>query len=63
MLSVSGLLNAKMFGPPDPLKRGADGHWLEQDGKANPNRRSLYLAQSRTRPVTRFHTKAATNRW
>jgi hypothetical protein len=55
MLNVSGLLNAKMFGPPDPLKRGPDGQWLEQDGKANPNRRSLYLAQSRTRPVTFLH--------
>jgi Protein of unknown function (DUF1553)/Protein of unknown function (DUF1549)/Planctomycete cytochrome C len=55
MLNVSGLLNGKMFGPPEPLKRGADGQWIEQDGKADPNRRSLYLTQSRTRPVTFLH--------
>ena len=55
ILNVSGLLNDKMFGPPEPLKRGPDGQWLEQDGKADPNRRSLYLMQARTRPVTFLH--------
>jgi hypothetical protein len=55
MLKVSGLLNDKMFGAPEPIKRGPDGQWLEQDGKANPNRRSLYLAQTRTRPVAFLH--------
>jgi hypothetical protein len=55
ILNVSGLLNDKMFGPPEPLKRGADGQWLEQDGRADPNRRSLYLIQARTRPVTFLH--------
>jgi hypothetical protein len=44
-----------MFGSPEPIKRGPDGQWLEQDGKANPNRRSLYLAQTRTRPVAFLH--------
>jgi hypothetical protein len=44
-----------MFGAPEPIKRGPDGQWLEQDGKANPNRRSLYLAQTRTRPVAFLH--------
>src|SRR5262249_55500085 len=28
MLKVSGLLNDKMFGAPDPIKRGPDGQWL-----------------------------------
>jgi hypothetical protein len=55
ILKVSGLLNDKMFGPPEPIKRGADGQWLEDDKKANPNRRSMYLAQTRTRPVTFLH--------
>ena len=55
MLKVSGLLNGKMFGSPEPIKRGPDGQWVEQDGKANPNRRSLYLAQTRTRPVAFLH--------
>ncbi len=55
MLKVSGLLNDKMFGMPEPVKRGPDGQWLEQESKANPNRRSLYLAQSRTRQVTFLH--------
>jgi hypothetical protein len=55
ILKVSGLLNDKMFGPPEPIKRGPDGQWLEDDKKANPNRRSMYLAQTRTRPVTFLH--------
>jgi Protein of unknown function (DUF1553)/Protein of unknown function (DUF1549)/Planctomycete cytochrome C len=55
MLEISGLLVDKMFGPPDPLKRGPDGQWLEDDVKGNPNRRSLYLSQARTRPVAFLH--------
>jgi hypothetical protein len=55
MLQVSGLLQTKMFGRQEPLKRGADGQWLEDDAKGNPNRRSLYLQQSRTRPVAFLH--------
>jgi hypothetical protein len=50
MLAVSGLLNEKMYGPHEPIKRGADGQWLD-----DPNRRSLYLTQSRTRPVAFLH--------
>jgi hypothetical protein len=55
MLQVSGLLDKRMFGPQEPTKRGADGQWLEDNEKGNPNRRSLYLTQSRTRPVTFLH--------
>ena len=55
MLRVSGLLQTKMFGRQEPLKRGPDGQWLEDDAKGNPNRRSLYLQQSRTRPVAFLH--------
>jgi hypothetical protein len=55
MLQVSGLLQTKMFGRQEPLKRGADGQWLEDDAKGNANRRSLYLQQSRTRPVAFLH--------
>ena len=55
MLQVSGLLNDKMFGPQEPIKRGPDGQWLEDGDKGNPNRRSLYLAQTRTRPVAFLH--------
>jgi hypothetical protein len=50
MLEISGLLNQTMFGPPEPLKRADDGQWVEDDGKGNPNRRSIYLAYARTRP-------------
>ena len=31
MLKVAGLLNDKMFGPPEPIKRGPDGQWLEEE--------------------------------
>jgi hypothetical protein len=56
MLKVSGLLNDQMFGPPERVKRGADGQWVEDDSrKGNPNRRSMYLQQTRTRPVTFLH--------
>ena len=55
MLAVSGLLNEKMYGPHEPIKRGADGQWLEDESKGDPNRRSLYLTQSRTRPVAFLH--------
>ena len=55
MLLVSGLLQSKMYGRHEPIKRGADGQWLEDDTKGNHNRRSLYLQQSRTRPVAFLH--------
>ena len=56
MLKVSGLLNEKMFGKQEPIKRGADGQWLEDDKKGSgATRRSLYLAQTRTRSVAFLH--------
>lgn len=55
MLQVSGLLQTKMYGRQEPLKRGPDGQWLEDGAKGNPNRRSLYLQQARTRPVAFLH--------
>ena len=56
MLQVSGLLNDKMFGKQEPIKRGPDGQWLEDDKKGSGNgRRSLYLAQTRTRSVAFLH--------
>src|SRR5579872_1830435 len=56
MLQVSGLLNDKMFGKQEPIKRGPDGQWLEDDKKGSgSSRRSLYLAQTRTRSVAFLH--------
>lgn len=55
MLLVSGLLDSKMYGRQEPLKRGADGQWMEDDEKGNGRRRSIYLKQSRTRPVAFLH--------
>src|SRR5215469_6432237 len=57
MLEVSGLLSDKMYGPQIPIKRGLDGQWLEDEKKtiSGQNRRSLYLAQTRTRWVSFLH--------
>jgi hypothetical protein len=56
MLKVSGLLNDKMFGKQEPIKRGPDGQWLEDEKKGSgASRRSLYLAQTRTRSVAFLH--------
>lgn len=55
MLQVSGLLNGKMFGKQEPIKRGADGQWMEDDAQGGAARRSLYIAQTRTRPVAFLH--------
>ncbi|MCX6593884.1 MAG: PSD1 and planctomycete cytochrome C domain-containing protein [Acidobacteria bacterium] len=55
MLLVSGLLSDKRLGRQEPIKRGADGQWLEDETKGNPNRRSVYVAQMRTRPVAFLH--------
>jgi len=55
MLQVSGLLQSKMYGRHEPIKRGPDGQWLEDETKGSANRRSLYLQQSRTRPVAFLH--------
>ena len=51
MLKVSGLLNERMFGKQEPIKRGPDGQWLEDNQGHGATRRSLYLAQTRTRSV------------
>jgi hypothetical protein len=56
MLQVSGLLSEKMFGKQEPIRRGPDGQWLEDDKKGSGSgRRSLYLAQTRTRSVAFLH--------
>src|SRR5262249_21602357 len=51
MLKVGGLLNNRMFGRQEPIKRGPDGQWLEDTQGAGAIRRSLYLSQTRTRSV------------
>ena len=51
MLAVSGMLNETMFGEFDPIKKAADGQYLPDEAEGPVNRRSVYLAQSRTRPV------------
>jgi hypothetical protein len=51
MLQVSGLLNNRMFGKQEPIKRGPDGQWMEDSQGTGTTRRSLYLAQTRTRSV------------
>src|SRR5690348_15864266 len=55
MLKVSGLLNERMFGKQEPIKRGPDGQWLEDNLGHGSNRLSLYLAQTRTRSVNFLH--------
>jgi cytochrome c553 len=55
MLRVSGLLQEQMYGRHEPLKRGPDGQWLEDETKGGANRRSLYLGQFRTRPIAFLH--------
>jgi len=56
MLKVSGLLNERMFGRQEPIKRGPDGQWMEDGSLGHgTNRRSLYLAQTRTRTVNFLH--------
>jgi hypothetical protein len=55
LLAVSGMLNKTMFGEFDPIKKSADGQYLPDETKGPVNRRSVYLAQSRTRPVGFLH--------
>src|ERR1700747_2846654 len=55
MLKISGLLTERMFGPQGAIKRAPDGQWLEDDKSSGFNRRSLYLAQTRTRSVAFLH--------
>jgi hypothetical protein len=56
MLQVSGLLNRKMHGPQEPIQRGPDGQWMEDGVKGDPNRRSIYLSQMRTKPLAFLHS-------
>jgi hypothetical protein len=55
MLRVSGMLSERMFGKQEPIKRGPDGQWLEDNQGSGATRRSLYLAQTRTRSVAFLH--------
>ena len=55
MLAASGMLNKTMFGEFDPIKKAADGQYLPDESEGPVNRRSIYLAQSRTRPVGFLH--------
>ena len=56
MLDLSGLLNDRMYGKQEPIKRGPDGQWLADDKKGDgDDRRSIYLAQTRTRWVNFLH--------
>ncbi len=55
MLAVSGTLNKQMFGEFDAIKEAPDGQYLPDEEVGPRNRRSLYLAQSRTRPVGFLH--------
>ena len=56
MLDLSGLLDDKMFGKQEPIKRGPDGQWMEDNKKGTgESRRSIYLAQTRTRWVNFLH--------
>jgi hypothetical protein len=57
MLKISGMMSDKMFGPQVQIKRGPDGQWLEDEKKSinGQNRRSLYLAQTRTRWISFLH--------
>src|SRR5262249_13140121 len=43
------------FGKQEPIKRGPDGQWLEDNQGTGATRRSLYLAQTRTRSVAFLH--------
>lgn len=53
MLQVAGLLDEERYGPPVKVVKADDGQFLE--GEAGQNRRSIYLAQNRTRGTTFLH--------
>jgi mono/diheme cytochrome c family protein len=56
MLSLSGLLSDKMYGQQEPIMRGPDGQWMPDDKNGEGQiRRSLYVAQTRTRWVNFLH--------
>ncbi|MBM3793956.1 MAG: DUF1553 domain-containing protein [Acidobacteria bacterium] len=51
ILKISGRLDTKQFGPPEPVKQQPDGEVV-----AESRRRSLYVVQRRTRPVSLLDT-------
>ena len=52
LLHASGELNLEMGGPYIPTKSNSDGQVVVDEGNAGARRRSLYLQQRRTQPVT-----------
>ena len=52
ILSASGELNLEIGGPYVPFKSHDDGQIVVDEAKAGAKRRSLYLQQRRTQPVT-----------
>ena len=55
ILKVSGRLDPTRFGPPDPIEEKADGEVVAKESKTG-YRRSIYLMQRRSTPVTMLDT-------
>ena len=55
ILKVSGRLDPTPFGPPDPIEEKAGGEVVAQESKTG-YRRSIYLMQRRSTPVTLLDT-------
>ena len=55
ILKVSGRLDATPFGPPDPIEEKPDGEVVAKESKQR-YRRSIYLMQRRSTPVTMLDT-------
>ena len=55
ILKVSGRLDPTPFGPPDPIEEKADGEVVAKESKTG-YRRSIYLMQRRSTPVTMLDT-------
>lgn len=55
ILKVSGRLDPTLFGPPDPIEEQADGEVVAKESKQG-YRRSIYLMQRRSTPVTMLDT-------
>ena len=55
ILKVSGRLDPTPFGPPDPIEEKTDGEVVAKESK-NGYRRSIYLMQRRSTPVTMLDT-------
>ena len=50
VLAVSGQLDRSMYGPPTPVKKGADGQFIADDSKGGANRRSIYVLKRKSTP-------------